>query len=275
MKHELKYIRTDKNGTKIYHDFTCKRCGGAGASNAWALTGYTCYECGGKGITPFNPQVIKVYTPEYEEKLKAQREKRAAQREAELKAQAEAERQEWIKDHFPEGKIYVFVGDTYKIHNDLKADGATYTRNTGWYFKHAQDKYPTIEMSFEESTHENCAGFMRINGDVYEKAKAKADALKPKSEYVGTAGEKLTIKATYTHSAWFESQSRYTYCTEKTYIHHFETDKGEVLIWKTGIGVLPVDEGEKAIITGTVKEHSEYKGIKQTVLTRCKVEKES
>ena len=24
------YIRTDKNGTKIYHDWTCPRCGGAG-----------------------------------------------------------------------------------------------------------------------------------------------------------------------------------------------------------------------------------------------------
>lgn len=26
------YIRTDKNGTKIYHDYTCTRCGGAGYS---------------------------------------------------------------------------------------------------------------------------------------------------------------------------------------------------------------------------------------------------
>ena len=24
------YVRTDKNGTKIYHDWTCPRCGGAG-----------------------------------------------------------------------------------------------------------------------------------------------------------------------------------------------------------------------------------------------------
>mgnify|MGYP003165815777 CR=1 FL=1 len=43
------YIRTDKNGTKIYHDYTCPRCGGAGGADQWIYTGWTCYECGGTG----------------------------------------------------------------------------------------------------------------------------------------------------------------------------------------------------------------------------------
>jgi hypothetical protein len=29
--------------------------------------------------------------------------------------------------------------------------------------------------------------------------------------------------------------------------------------------------GDTVTITGTVKEHGEYKGVPQTVLTRCKV----
>ena len=52
------YIRTDKNGTKIYHDYTCPRCGGAGGADQWIYTGWTCYECGGTGRVS-NPQIIK------------------------------------------------------------------------------------------------------------------------------------------------------------------------------------------------------------------------
>lgn len=28
----------------------------------------------------------------------------------------------------------------------------------------------------------------------------------------------------------------------------------------------------KVVLKGTIKDHSEYKGIKQTVMTRCKIE---
>lgn len=37
---------------------------------------------------------------------------------------------------------------------------------------------------------------------------------------------------------------------------------------------LPYDAGDKLVITGTVKAHDEWNGIKQTVLTRCKIDKE-
>ena len=32
-----------------------------------------------------------------------------------------------------------------------------------------------------------------------------------------------------------------------------------------------VNTGDKVILKGTIKEHNEYRGYKQTVLTRCKV----
>lgn len=44
------YIRTDRNGTKYFADYTCKRCGGQGGLPQWIYTGYTCYECGGTGV---------------------------------------------------------------------------------------------------------------------------------------------------------------------------------------------------------------------------------
>ena len=82
------YIRTDKNGTKYYYDWTCPRCGGAGYSDKWLYTGKVCYECGGTGKR-FSAKVIKEYTPEYFAKLEAKRQAKAA-KEAEEKAKAKA-----------------------------------------------------------------------------------------------------------------------------------------------------------------------------------------
>ena len=82
------YIRTDKNGTKYYHNYTCRRCGGAGGADQWKATGWTCYECGGSGVAS-SPEVIKVYTPEYEAVLAERRAKRAEKKSAERRAKAE------------------------------------------------------------------------------------------------------------------------------------------------------------------------------------------
>lgn len=32
-----------------------------------------------------------------------------------------------------------------------------------------------------------------------------------------------------------------------------------------------VNEGDSIVLKATIKEHNEYKGCKQTVLTRCKI----
>lgn len=55
------------------------------------------------------------------------------------------------------------------------------------------------------------------------------------------------------------------------HIHTFKDSDGNKVIWKT-TKALGLECGEPVQITGRVKEHSEYKDEKQTVLTRCKVE---
>lgn len=74
---KMVYIRTDKNGTKIYHNYTCPRCGGAGGAQKWEFTGWTCYECSGTGKRIDKPQIYKEYTPEYKVKLDAQAKKKS------------------------------------------------------------------------------------------------------------------------------------------------------------------------------------------------------
>lgn len=130
------YVKTDKNGTKIYHDCTCQRCGGLGASEAWKFTGMTCYECGGSGVS--HTRVIKEYTPEYAAKLEAKREARWAKQQAELKAKAEQLNAEFLAEYFPEGKIYFpAVSDEqgWKIIDTMRAEGVKILGNN-WYFTH-------------------------------------------------------------------------------------------------------------------------------------------
>ena len=53
-----------------------------------------------------------------------------------------------------------------------------------------------------------------------------------------------------------------------TCLYEFVTDDDNIFIWKTS---KYLDKIEKITsITGTVKEHKEFNGIKQTELTRCK-----
>ena len=57
------------------------------------------------------------------------------------------------------------------------------------------------------------------------------------------------------------------------YAHNFKDEHGNVMVWKSGTYPEALGEdGKKVLLKGTVKEHSEYKDEKQTVLTRCKVQ---
>ena len=140
------YIRTDKNGTKYYYDWTCPRCGGAGFCDKWINTGRVCYECGGTGKR-FKAKVIKEYTPEYWAKLEARRQAKAkkyAEDHAEEIAQAEAEHErreaEYRKAEFirgckefgcgEDGIGYALTGKTYPVKDQIKANGGKWIAMT-------------------------------------------------------------------------------------------------------------------------------------------------
>lgn len=74
----------------------------------------------------------------------------------------------------------------------------------------------------------------------------------------------------------------YSYYGTTHYIYTMKDSEGNVYVWKTTSALIIysqdgdmdnvtcIRKGDTMIISGTVKEHSEYKGEKQTVLTRCK-----
>ena len=93
-----------------------------------------------------------------------------------------------------------------------------------------------------------------------ETRRRKEEAEK-KSEWVGEVGKRIELKPVEVIcvTGW-ETQWGYT-C-----IYKIVDEAGNIYTWKTTKGIS--DNVKK--ITGTVKAHNEYRGTKQTELTRCK-----
>lgn len=125
---ELRYVRTDRNGTKYFLDDNCPRCSGYGELDKWIETGRVCFACGGSGRRP-QPKTVKVYTPEHMEKLEARRAARAPKKSAEELEKArrlveETRINTWVYEGFGrDGVGYLHTGNTYKNRETLRQGG--------------------------------------------------------------------------------------------------------------------------------------------------------
>lgn len=85
-----------------------------------------------------------------------------------------------------------------------------------------------------------------------------------KSEYLGEVGERITFDI----DSW---KALTSWETEwgVTVLYRFIDINGNVIIWKSSKYI--ADEKEISKLTGTIKEHKDFNGVKQTIVTRCKV----
>lgn len=96
--------------------------------------------------------------------------------------------------------------------------------------------------------------------EIEQSARKEAEKV---SNYVGTVGEKVTFTAE-------KAVLLTSYPTEYgyTYVYKFISNSN-VFVWFSSRNVEGVKD--RCTIKGTVKSHSEREGVKQTILTRCKV----
>lgn len=260
-----KLLRIDKNGTKHWTDDVCPKCGGTGVIDAYyMIEAGVCFKCGGSGHYVTN---WKEYTPEYAKKLEERR-------LARLRKKAPEENAKWLKRNgFSEdGVTWIVTGNTYDIKDDLKAAGAKWNGLLGWHLDHDPEVWPTFTVTTGDVCRTSLAGqlFWDDYCDIADLIAELREKHRPQSgsEYLGTVGEKLTVRAKLT--GVFTYRTHFSYQGETNFIYKFTDEEGNILTWKTACW-LGLDEGTEYEITGKVKEHSEYKGDKQTVLTRCKV----
>ena len=267
------YVKTDKNGTEIWANDTCGRCGGQGASEAWKFTGCTCYECGGSGRSKV--RLEKRYTPEYQAKLDARRKVRQDKIDREWKAgaakrNAEKNLNTLHRYGFQELDAYAVLGNTFDIKDQLKEVGARFSPELHWVCPTEPTwltSNPYIRINVADVFTMTDEGLFVLKDDIHE----FMDALEPaRGEYIGKVGQRLSVTATLTRAIPYDASFSYQRTTG--YIYIFETADGNTLVWRTTSAWLDTDK--EYDIVGTVKEHSEYNKVRQTVLTRCKIKGE-
>lgn len=102
--------------------------------------------------------------------------------------------------------------------------------------------------------------------DGYEEKKKKQEEkerLAAESNYLGSVGEKISVN--------FVSGREVACCETQfglLHIYEFKDENGNTVVWKTSSGK---DIPESGVITGTVKAHEEYNGVKQTIILRAKI----
>lgn len=278
---DKKLIKIDRNGTKYWSlGNKCDKCGGNGVIWYYShVDGGVCFDCGGSGEG--KERIEKEYTPEYAAKLKEKADKVQAKRDAELAATAEKHNIEFLeKQGFnQDGKTYAVLGNTYSIKDEIKAAGGKWSNLIGWHFSSNPENYKTVEISVDNVYYKDHVGrydwkqWKSADEETYtNKIKGATKAAEPSKGYFGNVGDKVELNVTFVRMFTLENKFGYGYWNNDcTYIYKFQTEDGKTLIWKTALSMPDIKDGQVVRLKGTIKEHSEYKNVEQTIMTRCKV----
>lgn len=286
-------VNIDEVEKKAIIEMTCDRCGGTGyyalgTHNGQPVLspydGGVCYGCGGSGKIR---KRVKAYTPdEYEKYLASQtraKERKAEKRAAEvakLQEESEANLRIALKEagyEIEHPQVWLVTGEnTYAIKDELKELSCKYKPEFGWYCTHPVDvpaNYGMVGIPFDEVCEWNpLAKKILIKGCAKEIADAAKNEAMPKSnsEYIGEIKQRLRdLHVMLTGCRTVESY----YGVSLVYTFKMGDN---VLTWFcSGKGIDPdIEVGDAVLLTGTVKDHKKYNGVKQTYLNRCIVKRE-
>lgn len=126
-----------------------------------------------------------------------------------------------------------------------------------------------VKGGYVKANHVGRLCYIPIDYDKYLERKAEAERraaaheAEKSSQFVGAVGDRITVTAVAVKlvASW-DTQ----YGT--TYLYKWQDAAGNVFVW---FASRRQDMTDGVTIKGTVKDHSERDGVKQTVLTRCKV----
>lgn len=241
-------VSQDEKGKPFFsRERKCGRCGGAGRSDKWAYTGYTCFDCNGSGRGAI--ETVKLYTREQLDRINAAQDKRnakklAAHEQARVEAQAEADAR---RDAFE------------AEHGALLARAEQYAERSEFLRDVCEKARARSELT------ENQANALR---STIEKIEA-SDRARASSEWVGAEKERITATVTVERIHSFERPCfGAPWQQEVVHIVTMRDEHGNALVTK---GRFHAEKGEILKIKGTVKEHSEFRNEKQTVLQRVAV----
>lgn len=99
----------------------------------------------------------------------------------------------------------------------------------------------------------------------YEKTRKQKEKDNEMYRYYGEVGEKVTLNGRLACVTSYSTQFGVMFIYKMIY-------NSAIFVWKTSKYLGIDDSGAEVNLVGTIKEHSEFRGVKQNMLVRCKVE---
>ena len=235
------------------------------------VAGGVCFQCGGSG---YISKEVRLYTVEEAEKMEKRNEaariKREQEREAKMKAEFADNKRKWLeKNGFTQdGVTYIVMGDSFSIKDELKAAGFIFDPVLRWHKADPagyEDRVKKVELDQVIEMSAWGEGHYISGAKDYVDNLLTEDSEDKNSEWIGEKGSRYTFE-----NVIFVSRRGFNGRFGYSNVYTFRTEEGNLLTWFSTVNV-DKEVGDVFTLAGTVKDHSEYKGIKSTVLSRCKV----
>ena len=237
--------------------------------------GGVCLKCGGSG---FITKEVRLYTDkEFEQMEKASAkaaEKREAAREQKMKAEYANKRAKWLEENGFNENLTTFVyfpANSFEVKDNLKDAGFKFNRSLLWHIANIPEGYEdkVVEITLDKVAEIGAwgEGCYRPNARTFvdDMLKNCRPIEESTSEWLFEEKERF-----YDYAVVLKSvrgmETRFGWTT----LIKFEDDHGNILDWWTSTDV-KAEVGDRVLLTGTVKSHNEYKGIKSTTVTRCRL----
>ena len=237
--------------------------------------GGVCLKCGGSG---FITKEVRLYTDkEFEQMEKANAkaaEKREAAREQKMKAEYANKRAKWLEENGFNENLTTFVyfpANSFEVKDNLKDAGFKFNRSLLWHIANIPEGYEdkVVEITLDKVAEIGAwgEGCYRPNARTFvdDMLKNCRPIEESTSEWIFEEKERFydyavvlkSIRGMETRFGW-------------TQLVKFEDANGNILQWWTAVEI-KAEVGDQVLLTGTVKAHDEYKGVKSTSVTRCKI----
>ena len=235
-----------------------------------------CLKCGGTG---YINKEIRLYTQK--EKDVADRSKqRAAERKVEERlAAASKKREEWlIRNGFTKAGITaVYVGiNSFEMKDQLKEEGWKYSPAFGWRIadESALERYGDTNVAL---IHVDKMASFNLYGEGCWLSTAQnlvnqiRESKRPesKSQWIGEEGCKVVdIPIKITRISGFPTQFGWTDVVTMM-------QNENIITWFTSSNISSFEVGKEYLLSATIKEHTEYKGERQTKIIRAKLKEKN
>lgn len=262
------------DGTRWYEH--CGRCDGSGHFDCYAgIAGGVCFECGGAGR-----KLVLNATEDAVREIVRKRLLAKAARERKAEREAEAARlgaAAWAEANAELAAGLAVTRERYSVAAAAAkaAEESGKDEHEAWAAIRAING-TLIEFAWKaergpltEKQTAFAASLLaeQAESDAREAAKAAAKAEKvAASQHLGAVDAKLTVTGTVKVATTVEVDSYSGYGTERKRLVIVEVDGSEVKFFSQAQWAWDAEKGQTLTLTGTVKRHGEYQGVKQTEL---------